>query len=525
MLGVAMAPEVVTWLEAAKLVPRDSSQVDLLACPNFVNVLHRLVACWELVREAAARSEADQVDAVLMALKRWRKDGAELRPVADPPPPAASLLEPCLCWQSQSLPAGRKVAIVSSRMPRLADPQGAWIAALRSALSECSANDDVLLAAEETAAARFVIRGAARYGLRSVIIRCFDQPPSPGKLAEELVSESASRSAPSQQIWLLPEHDHTATGETDKPMPLRQVPRSDRAAFAFADTILALHVRRGGNIHTLLRARLTDSPGHGDSVRFADVPQLVAAALRKELLELGAVAWTPASRPSEHLRLFASLSDESKTERRETARIVPLPTADTGIFLTHTTRACPGPWPGQSEDDYLDSLIEGRPDADHSALATLKRIVVSRRLCASNRTIRAGYRVVSLTAVPLAELPKLRVFRTHLNRWDFEPYGISIRREWLEMRDTRLVQYGDDTLWRSLPQRDRPFFQLLRGETADDAAGTDWDREKEWRHLGDLDLNELSTDDALVFVPTAAEAEVVTAFSPWPVTVLSASAE
>jgi hypothetical protein len=241
---------------------------------------------------------------------------------------------------------------------------------------------------------------------------------------------------------------------------------------------------------------------------------------------------------------------------------VRIPPAATWDFLTHTTRACVGPWPDQSRDDFIDSLLDGRPDADHSPLAALVRIVTQRRLIASSLAIRGRYRIVSFTAVPLAELPRLRVFRSHRSRWDFEPYGICIRREWLERRGAQPVRYGGEPDWQRMAEPDRPFFQLVRrvdrgefgrrhtpeqladqtagrpftptispgearesGLATGDAAGNaervaiDWTVEHEWRHLGDLDLSALGRDEALLFVPDEEKARLLLEFSPWPVTV------
>jgi hypothetical protein len=48
----------------------------------------------------------------------------------------------------------------------------------------------------------------------------------------------------------------------------------------------------------------------------------------------------------------------------------------------------------------------------------------------------------------------------------------------------------------------------------------DWTQEREWRHLGDVELASIPADRAFVFVPSAAEAEQVVAASRWPVVVL-----
>jgi hypothetical protein len=188
--------------------------------------------------------------------------------------------------------------------------------------------------------------------------------------------------------------------------------------------------------------------------------------------------------------------------------------------LTHCTRRRSGPWPGENEDKFLDDLILDRAGADHSALAALWRIARSGRLLASSEFVRGETPVVSWTAVPLGEIHTLRTYRSHLSRWDFEPYGICIRRDWLQRRGTRPVQYGDEALWDAMPSADRPFFQKRESHTAGGKV-FDWTLEQEWRHVGDLRLDGIPARAAMLFVPSEAEARQLAACSPWPVVVVS----
>ena len=82
------------------------------------------------------------------------------------------------------------------------------------------------------------------------------------------------------------------------------------------------------------------------------------------------------------------------------------------------------------------------------------------------------------------------------------------------------MRYGDDRLWESLSDVDRPFFQ--RAETRHQATDhvIDWRREQEWRHIGDVDLSKLPRDAALVFVPTDDEARQLAPLCHWPITLL-----
>ena len=154
-------------------------------------------------------------------------------------------------------------------------------------------------------------------------------------------------------------------------------------------------------------------------------------------------------------------------------------------------------------------------------------ILRQRRLIASTRTARGGVRVVSFTASPLSQLPELRRFRRHRGRWDFEPYGLCIHQSWLKERGVRPVVYGNEANWRDLNEHDQSYFQLAHSlavganETDaehESAAGIDWTVEREWRHIGHLDLRELPRESGLVFVRNYAAAKRVSIVSPWPVT-------
>lgn len=293
------------------------------------------------------------------------------------------------------------------------------------------------------------------------------------------------------------------------------LPRRDLAVLEAAETVYVLGLRTNGNMHRLLRERVQCPDA---STVLVDLPGLQAESARNELITLGAIIWQPSISSCAPFETGSNppqdMSRDVSTDQR-IYEIAPFPLTDDWNLLTHTTRSCPGPWPGESFEAYADSLFESLPEADHSALGTLQRIVAQRRLMASGQTIREGHRVVSFTACPLKDLLSLHRFRAHRVRWDFEPYGLCIRREWLQNRGARPVIYGDDNCWESLSESDRPFFQIAIGATV-----IDWSVEREWRHLGDLDLTELTSEDALLFVPDFEAAKSVAKLISWPVTLL-----
>jgi hypothetical protein len=203
----------------------------------------------------------------------------------------------------------------------------------------------------------------------------------------------------------------------------------------------------------------------------------------------------------------------------ESPRIISLPAAGDWTYLTHCTRAARRAWPDEAEEDFLDDLIFSADSADHSALAALRRILMQQQILATSSAIRGGAALVSFTAVRLADVPVLRTFRVHRGRWDFEPYGICIRRDYLAQMGTRPVTYGDHSDWDLLDASDRPFFQRRLSKNAKTGVSTDWSREREWRILGNVDLGLVDNDSALVFVPTVEEARTLLPICRWPIVV------
>ena len=149
-------------------------------------------------------------------------------------------------------------------------------------------------------------------------------------------------------------------------------------------------------------------------------------------------------------------------------------------------------------------------------------MLACRVIYGSSELTRDERPVVCLSEIPLDRLQAHRVFRSHLGRWDFEPFGIAIARSYLESTGARPVIYGDETVWEQLPDNDRPFFQHVNASQYESKSQPiDWRTEKEWRIVGDLDLDKIPRDQAIVFVHSIQDAKLAGSISNWPVVVLS----
>ena len=462
-----------------------------------------------------------------------------------------SWLGPRLLWWPRGVPDGRKVAWVSSRLRRAIDERADWFAVLRSATAKLDTARDVLLTAPSTTVDRFLERAAILFGLRRLRVHLDERRSLVDwltRLRRQLQRNSESKSEAAQlsndsDVFVspilnhigepegvsprkdssaeqclradaarLPECSSNADGQTANGRPFADLPLSDRVLVAAADHVFALQVRPNGNLHRLLRARLSDSAWPIASVWLALGDELVPGEVASELQSLGAVGWWlfVADAASVGQSTENVMSDASCIGHTE------LPWPD-GEYLVHWTRRRDGPWPDQSEGDFIDDLLMSREAVSHSAFAALSRIVQQRRLLPSAAGIRGDVPVVSFSAKSLSDVTQQRTFRAHRGRWDCEAYGLCIRREWLQARGAKPVLYGDDAQWERLSPSEQPFFQLKTTRSRGGAKTIDWSHEAEWRVPHDIDLSEASRDDLRLFVPTQAEARQLAATSPWPV--------
>jgi hypothetical protein len=433
-----------------------------------------------------------------------------------------------LVWWPGGVPEGRAIGLVSSRMPRAWDQFPGWFEALRYVCGRIEVGREWLLVVEGTTVCPFASRAATLFAKPLVRLSIDETIPTvPDWLAA--LSQRANESSRSPRDNAAGPHGiFWKTGLVSPPLsgaaaPTEKAPLRDRILISAADRLWLLHVRRGGYSDRLVRERLRRH-AVGEAYLLLDMP-LSPRKLVAELLELGAVGWIArrdsapeaADETCNNNPAAASTMDSPRHPGPWRSPILDWRQVDWGQMLTHCTRRQYGPWMDQAVEEYLDELILGLSANDRSALAALLRIVTTRRLLSASRTVRGTYSVVSFTAAGGQELANLRTFRGHRARWDFEPYGISIARSWLEERGARPVIYGDERTWSQLSVDDRPFFQKQRGRGAEPI---DWSVEREWRHVGDLDLGNLRPEDACLLVPSFAEAARVAAMSPWKVVVV-----
>lgn len=385
-----------------------------------------------------------------------------------------------LGWWPGNCSHRRLVGVVSSRLSRDVGSHPEWFDLLRTLFCRLSAESTTLLTVAGTTAHRFVAHGAKLFDFQ-----CLEVTEAVASIREF----GDLGSAASQVVLSKPLLDEPSEFKTKTAL-------RDRLLAGLAKQIWALRVAANSTTSWILRERLASDFEPG-STRLA----VTGASAPAELVDAGVVPWmlTPGS--------HTTANADSVAAARAT---VPFEE-----YLVHWTRGPAGPWPDEPEAEYLDRLILGVETSGRSALAALVRILETQRLIASGHLIRGQHKVVCFSDERLESLPERRVYRRHLHRWDFEPYGVGIRRDILAALGARPVTYGQEGDHEALPVEERPFFQ--RRTTG---SGTDWQSEKEWRLCGDLDLSSLDAADVFVFVATATEASWLRDLSSFPVVVV-----
>ncbi len=416
-----------------------------------------------------------------------------------------------ILWPTGVISA-RRTSIVSSRIGKRKDLKHGWFDALRTAVIRQD-HTECLCYINGTAPADAVIRASELFGAQRLRI---DVASDGNSSAEELIQwlESKAKLQPSQSTlenvaYVSPRWSADTSGQrrdvdSNGPRPLK-----DTALVLVAERIVALSCRAGGHIEQLLERHLQDATREA-SVLLAAVTEAETSSISRSLVAHGAVPWLLGAEPT-RTSTRATSPDGQRADSRESTNSCradgPLQGPDE--WLCHWTRPRCGPWIEQPEEEFLDELILGCQTADRSAYAALLRITERRQIMAS-AAARNASKTVSFTAVPLGEFRNRRIYRKHKLRFDFEPWGIAVRKSALEKSGCRPVTYVDRDRYDEVSAEDRCFQQLR----FDAGNRIDWSQEREWRYAGDLDLSQFSAADVVAFVDTCDEATALRPAAP-----------
>jgi len=397
------------------------------------------------------------------------------------------------------------VHIASSRLSQKLDQETDWFDAIRTIGTQSVGGHALLMTAAGVTADSFVCRIGKLF--RIPVVR-FE--PLPNKLERSWITKQLEETYDSEALrkgtplsaffcWLKnPKPDDTKT-KVGIATPTRT--DADHLLASAATMSVLLSIRNKGNTFATSKRRLQIRSGN--ATRVLVNPNLTKTKVTDQLLQAGAVGWWLAgygtSEPTEKppstetdFGLQHQISNELPKISADFQTIKSQP------FLIHWTRRRVGAWPDQTQDEYLDDLIFRSGRRRHNELHALCRILASRKVLASNLLTRARRPVTCLSDMTLKEMVTKRVFRAHLSRWDFEPYGIAFQRNvFLRKFGARPVVYGGEAEWQSMDEDEKPYFQMRKSSSEK----IDWQTEKEWRVIGDLDLNLVGPEDAVVSPP------------------------
>ena len=411
-----------------------------------------------------------------------------------------------LVWSVEDPVASRRVAILSSRLPRGIAKYPGWRLAFRTAMFHALSLRLSAVTCAGTTCDGWVTSAFASRGLRVVHIRRSRQTAVASWLRRDVLStvRSCGEQNSSRAMLISPPLDGL-------PVDTLPFPNGDCLLTGLADDVFVLHARVGGGVTCLLNSAFRSGMLRTKRVYLARGLDRVPDALVQCWRRHGGIDWQVLS-PCTSLLPLEQLQPVEST----VAPILFQPPSHR-TYLAHWTRASVGPWPDESSAEYVEAMLSNVSDCvERTNLTTLKRILHMQKLVATSRLTRGTTRVVCLTSRGVETFPHLRCYRRHQRRWDFECYGLAITLDWMISRGARPVIYGDNQVWASLRPDQRPFFQLAMGR----GNGTDWRREAEWRIVGDVCLRTLKMHDAFTFVPNLAAGIHVADKSPWPVVVL-----
>ena len=396
---------------------------------------------------------------------------------------------------SHGLPTQRLVGITMSRIGRQPERHQPVFDAIRTAIVRMDVAREIVLISHQTAAARYAARAAILFGRPTLTINANHAKTPWSEYWTEQIDKLGNEDSVGHTVMASPLLSGTEPDDS---------PLGDRLLIALAHRAVCVHIRRRGHTHRLLSKRLKSTAWPAGSVF---VRQGEMDETSRDLIENGGIGW---------LVVGNSESSDPVMDHYPAEQLSDVNEFNVNEYFTHCTRRCDGPWPGETELQFLDDLLLDRQGADHSAWATLCRIVSQQRLVASSDVIRGKTPVVCLSECSARELVQRRTFRSHRGKWDYEPFGICIRRDWLIDHGAKPVIYLAREDWSNVKPEQAWHYQT---ETTADKT-VNWSHEREWRFGGDLDLSRIPADSAFVFVPDENAAGALASICRWPIVVL-----
>jgi hypothetical protein len=409
-------------------------------------------------------------------------------------------------------------AVVSSHTGRNHAIDPYWMAALHDSMRMVHRSGGAILQSHSSSAGSQILFAASRLKIPFIELRVPVETESVLEwLIQRIESSMQSLQSPtaSAAIHVSPLLVDTASDEAEN------LPLVDRALVMLPDQVHAIRLRRNGKIAKLLTDRLKTASADEPHVHVTICSQQTESnEAAKQLMAVGAVGRYCDVEAASVLKGQSTIQS-LLTARDCLAPIIPChqwPTTQQWPFLTHCTRSRATNWPDQSPEQFSDEWLLSEGIEQFGPIASLIRILTTQRLIATTHLKRSDQETVCFSEVPLSELLARRRFRSHLGRWDWEPFGICIHRDYLRTRGAREVLYLPSERYKELDDAEKAFFQTMSRDEQEMI--NKWQSEKEWRVVGDVRLNAIPAESAFIFVPSESHARLVAPISRWPIAVV-----
>lgn len=395
----------------------------------------------------------------------------------------------------------RLLGILTSHPERNAFRAPSWQQSLDATLEQAKQNSEIVLFPCSAPYASTIRYACERYGVMGLAVSV--RIAIPPLLAQQ-------QNATPGQLELC----------CSTPLSGKQASPEDQAVCVLADRLVALQVSPKGKIASLLERRLACKEIDPTSVwlHACIAPRRTVSMCQNRFSQLGAVLWFP--KPLNcHTHSPWACKNRFLPPTLQLSGHLPEPLRESQDYLVHSTRARQTHWPDQSDQALLSETFRLAWNPAPTPLETLLRIVSEQRLIATTNLKRGTTPTISFTENSLATLQNMRTFQSHLARWDWEPYGIAIRKSKLSHLRCKPVRYLSRDQIDRLEPDDQSYCQPLPLNATD----RDWTCEREWRLADDLRLVQVGSNEAFVFVAYHWEARLLAHYSRWPVYALENS--
>jgi len=364
----------------------------------------------------------------------------------------------------KSLLSERLAVILNSSQSKTPCAADSWVARTSEAVREIVGGEYVLITSTGIVTWELLVHLAAANSGRQIILCPVTVECQENELFNNTVADFALDADKCAMLFV----GSARKGRS----PKKNWPGRDAQAVAMAQKIFPISIRPGGRLDTLLKAN-ADSGKIDDSFHIDYAPP----------------TYGPAHYDISRIKLEVENWD----------------------FITHWTRTRHGPWPGEPRAAFYSRLLASENRYPNSALDTLINIISERKIRASSDKIRDSFPAIGFSECHPNDILKILRWCPRRVNWNFEPYGVAISRSVAEKMGAKPVIYGTGEDYRKFSESAKPFFQSRGGEAVD------WSGEREWRHIGDIDLNQIRDDQIMFFVWRRSEAEYLRKMTPSPV--------